>query len=64
MTTLAVSPGTTLLSNETLKLIVWRLFLAGLFSIAAVQSCQLERRDCGPFTIGQSAIGSCEYIGG
>jgi hypothetical protein len=62
--TIAVTNGTVWPSNAILNRPVWRLFLVGLFSIAAVQSCQLERRECGPFVIGQSAIGSCDYIGG
>jgi hypothetical protein len=62
--TIAVGDGTAWPSTEILPRLVWRLFLVGLFSIAAVQSCQLERRECGPFTIGQSAIGSCDFIGG
>lgn len=60
----AVSDAAVWPSNNVLKRFVWRLFLVGLFSIAAVQSCQLERHECGLFTIGQSAIGSCDYLGG
>ena len=62
--TIAVTTDTVWASNEILKRLVWRLFLVGLFSIAAVQFHQSERRECGPFTIGQSAIGSCDYIDG
>jgi hypothetical protein len=62
--TIAVTGGVVWPSNDILKRLVWRLFLVGLFSLAAVQSCQLEQRKCSPFAIGQSAIGSCDYIGG
>ena len=61
---ITIGHGAPLTLNARRKHLTWCLFLAGLFSIAAVQSCQLERRKCGPFAIGQSAIGSCDYIAG
>jgi len=41
------------------------LIVVGLVSVAAVAECQRERpKLCGPFAIGQSAVGGCDYIGG
>jgi len=49
------------------KVRAWRLavlMFLGLICLAAVQSYRLEGRDeCGPFTIGRSAIGGCDWIG-
>ena len=39
------------------------LIVLGLISLAAVLADRLEVRKCGPFTIGRSAIGSCDWIG-
>ena len=39
------------------------LIFFGLMSLVAVQSLRLEPPECGPFTIGQSAIGGCDWIG-
>jgi hypothetical protein len=39
------------------------LIYLGLMSLAAVQSLLLEQPKCGPFTIGQSATGTCDWIG-
>lgn len=44
------------------RILVFLIFL-GLISFAAVQSNRLDYRECGPFTIGQSAIGGCDWIG-
>jgi hypothetical protein len=38
------------------------LFFFGLIAFAAVQSLRLEQPQCKPFTIGQSAIGGCDWI--
>jgi hypothetical protein len=50
--------------NKRRDRLLMELVLAGLLSIAAVRSCEVERRPCGPFTIGKSAIGGCDYIAG
>jgi hypothetical protein len=40
------------------------LIYLGVMTLAAVQSLQLQqRRECGPFIIGKSAIGGCDWIG-
>lgn len=52
------------LLNERCRHFVMYLFLFGLFSLALVRSCEIERAPCGPFTIGVSAIGGCDYIAG
>ena len=44
------------------KRILVLLFFLGLMSFAAVQSYRLNYRECGSFTIGQSAIGGCDWI--
>jgi hypothetical protein len=44
-------------------LVVLLIYL-GLMTLAAVQSLSPEQRqECGPFTIGRSAIGSCDWLG-
>lgn len=61
-TTAVYRPAAWTLSARQRELLIRCLFFVGLISIAAVHSGQMERRDCGPFTIGQSAVGSCDYI--
>ncbi len=39
------------------------LIAVGLMTLAAVQSNRLTPERCKAFTIGQSAIGSCDWIG-
>ena len=39
------------------------LIFFGLIAFVAMQSKRTNYRECGPFTIGQSAIGSCDWIG-
>jgi hypothetical protein len=40
------------------------LILVGLVSFASVRAFETDdQRDCGPFTIGKSAIGGCDGIG-
>lgn len=63
-TTAGYQPTLGKLDARPLERLFRFLFLVGLFSLAAVQSCSLERLECGPFTIGRSAVGSCDYIAG
>jgi hypothetical protein len=40
------------------------LIYLGLMTLAAVQTLRLEEpRECGPFTIGQSRLGGCDWLG-
>jgi hypothetical protein len=50
--------------NKRRDRLLMQLVIAGILSIAAVRSCEVERPPCGPFTIGKSAIGGCDYIAG
>jgi hypothetical protein len=56
---IGVGPG----SPEFRAYILALLIFLGLMSLAAVQSYRFEHRECGPFTIGRSAIGGCDWIG-
>jgi hypothetical protein len=53
----------TLLAGLRAWCIVVLLMYLGLMSLAAVQSLRLEQPKCGPFTVGQSAVGSCDRLG-
>jgi hypothetical protein len=44
------------------RILVLLIFL-GLISFAAVQSSRLDHSKCGAFTIGESAVGGCDWIG-
>lgn len=44
------------------RILVLLIFL-GLISFAAVQSSRLDHIKCGAFTIGESAVGGCDWIG-
>jgi hypothetical protein len=41
--------------------LVFLLALLGVISLSA-SSVQRDRDECGPFTIGVSAIGGCDYL--
>ena len=44
----------------------WRslavLLLLGILSFAAVSDQSDERRECGPFTLGVSPLGACDWL--
>jgi hypothetical protein len=44
----------------------WRalavLLLLGILSFAAVSDQSGERRPCGPFTVGVSPVGGCDWV--
>ncbi|HTV34485.1 MAG TPA: hypothetical protein VME69_15560 [Methylocella sp.] len=44
------------------RILVLLIFL-GLMSFVAMQSDRFNYRECGPFTIGQSVIAGCDWIG-
>jgi hypothetical protein len=58
-----INPPVTAVTSPSLAArIITVLLLLGMISFAAVQSHGVEPPECGPVTIGQSAIGGCDWI--
>jgi hypothetical protein len=70
MSAVSAAPTGTWWYDDTLNAVIraWLLVIflicLGMMTLAAVQSLQVEQqRKCGPFIIGKSVIGGCDWLG-
>jgi hypothetical protein len=63
---IAVAPPTTYINRKTflVAVVLALLLTVGLMTLVAVQSLRKPPEPCKPFTIGQSALGSCDWVPG